>query len=257
MLLVSVVIKFDNWGRMGNRMFQYAFAKVLFNVSEVYHFDGLPNFNIQPNPPTRGLVNPLYLKTFGNNYVDFNKIYTHSGDIVVDSFVQKSKYYLDHRDCIKQLFGVVDHPITNKDKLVVHVRETDYLQVNSFLGYEFYRDLIKDSGYTDIVIVTDNSNCDTVKRLVSEGCKLNTEGFVGTFEHTSDTRGMSDFNVLLQSANIALSQSSYSWWAAFLGNHDNIIFPFKRSCNMWPVNPGEDDADLYFELKNSLKYIKD
>ena len=108
----------------------------------------------------------------------------------------------------------------------------------------------------DITIVTDNSKCDTVQRLVAEGCKLNSEGYVSKFEHTSDTRAMCDFDLLVQSKNIAISQSSFSWWAAFLGNHDKVIFPYKKEGGMWPCTPGIDDVDLFFESPANIKHIQ-
>ena len=147
--------------------------------------------------------------------------------------------------------------IINEDKLVVHIRETDYVGINKFLGYSFYRKLINDSKFTDVVIVTDNSDCDTVKRLVSDGCKVNTEGTVRTFDYVSDQRAMNDFNVLLHSENIAISQSSFSWWAAFLGNHNKVFLPYKINGGMWSLEPGPDDIDLYINRPNSIKYIND
>ena len=103
----------------------------------------------------------------------------------------------------------------SNDHLVVHIRETDYTLINGFLGYDYYKKLITNSGFTNIIIVTDNSTCDTVQRLVAEGCRLNSEGNVNKFEHTSDARAMADFDLLVQSKNIAISQSSFSWWAAW------------------------------------------
>ena len=66
---------------------------------------------------------------------------------------------------------------------------------------------------------------------------------------------MKDFNFMLNSPNLAISQSSFSWWAAFLGFHKHIIFPFNEDINWWPVSPGVDDIDLFFDIDNiSYKY---
>ena len=141
----------------------------------------------------------------------------------------------------------------NKNKLVLHVRETDYVTINAFLGYDFYKKLISDSDFKEFIIVTDNSKSETVQKLIKEdGCTLSTEGVVDTFAVHSDSRAMDDFQTLMYSENIAISQSSFSWWAAFLGNHKNIIFPYKKGLDWWPVEPGKDDIDLYFDLDNLL-----
>jgi len=255
MLLVNVFVEFDPWGRMGNRMFQYAFAHILAKKRNTrLYTNGLPNFNI-PNNIGRAIpVNPLYTRSLGNNFINFSELNTTPRDIVVNSFVQKSEYYIPYRDELRHVFGIRPHTVQD-DKLVVHVRETDYVQINQFLGYDYYRKLIDYSGFKDVVIVTDNSECETVKKLLKDGCKLNTEGTVKDFNITNDARAMNDFDTLLQSDNIAISQSSFSWWAAFLGNHTNIIFPFKENGGQWLLEPGPDDSDLYFESPASVKFV--
>ena len=180
----------------------------------------------------------------------------HEGDIIVDSWVQKSRFYIDYREELKNLFNVKD-TIVNKDKLVLHIRETDYITINAFLGYDYYKKLISDSNFKEVIIVTDNSKSETVRKLIKEdGCTLSTEGVVDTFTVHSDSRAMDDFKTLMYSENIAISQSSFSWWAAFLGNHKKIIFPFKTGVDWWPMDPGKDDIDLYFNIdKITQKYI--
>ena len=258
---MKIAVKYDPYGRMGNRMFQYAFGCVLVNWKflterhnpEFYH-PAIPNFNIHSKECKESLNNPFNTKSFGDHHIDFDFLNTYDGDIVVDSFVQKAKYYLPYRQELIKQFLPNNHMLSN-DHLVVHIRETDYTLINGFLGYDYYKKLITDSGFTNIIIVTDNSTCDTVQRLVAEGCRLNTEGNVNKFEHTSDARAMADFDLLVQSKNIAISQSSFSWWAAFLGNHDKIIFPFKSEGGVWPLHPKEDEIDLYFDLGQSQKFV--
>lgn len=251
---MSIAISYDQWGRMGNRMFQYAFGAILASIknTELIH-DGLPNFNV---PPSTGSLakDLLETKQYGNNYVNVQELIETKKDILINSYVQRVEYYIEHKNFLKQVFKIQEEPI-NQNKLVVHIRETDYTLINSFLGYDFYRQLIMSSGFSDVLIVTDNSTCDTVQKLISEGCKLNSEGNVNKFIHTSDERGMHDFNTLLCSENVAISQSSFSWWAAFLGNHKKIIFPFTKAKNMWPLLPEKDDINLFINSNNSEKFI--
>ena len=244
---MSVKVEFDNWGRIGNRMFQYALGYILSQEKKCEFFhSGLPNFNIQPQ---HGAVsdNALRTRTQGNHFVDTAELIRTDNDIIIDNFVQKARYYTPYRDTLKKVFNCTDRPAINNDKLIVHIRETDYLQINTFLGYDLYKKIIDESGFTKVIIVTDNSNCDTVQRLLSEGCSLNTEGYVDKFNVTSDDRGMFDFLTLLTSSNIAISQSSFSWWAAFLGNHEKIFCPVTQKNSLWPASPGHDDIDLFME----------
>jgi len=255
---MKVIVQYDPAGRMGNRIFQYVFGFILSKLKNCsFYHDSLPNFKIPSNLDKVGsLNNHINTRRYGDQYADIDMLVKHKGDIIIDSWVQKSRFYIDYREELKNLFNVKD-TIVNKDKLVLHIRETDYVTINAFLGYDYYKKLISDSNFKEIIIVTDNSKSETVQRLIKEdGCTLSTEGVVDTFTVHSDSRAMDDFKTLMYSENIAISQSSFSWWAAFLGNHKKIIFPFKTGLDWWPIDPGKDDIDLYFNIdKITQKYI--
>jgi len=255
---MKVIVKYDPAGRMGNRMFQYTFGYILSKLKNCsFYHDSLPNFKISSNLEGVGnLNNHINTRSYGDQYADIDMLVNHEGDVVVDSFVQKSRFYIDYREELKSLFKVKD-TIVNKNKLVLHIRETDYVTINAFLGYDYYKKLISDSNFKDVLIVTDNPKSNTVQKLIKEdGCTLSTDGIVNTFMVHSDSRAMDDFKTLMYSENIAISQSSFSWWAAFLGNHKKIIFPFKTGLDWWSVDPGKDDIDLYFNIdKITQKYI--
>ena len=254
---MSVFIQYDEWGRMGNRMFQLAFGYILAKQKGVklYH-TGLPNFEISPSVSGVTPVDPIYTRSYGDNYVDMCELLETNRDIVVNSFVQKTEYYIPYKQELKTFFNI--RPFTiNKDKLIIHIRETDYKMINQFLGYDVYKHIIDKSGFKTVTIITDNSECETVKKLLAIGCKLNSEGVVKEFNTTSDARAMNDFDTLLQSANIALSQSSFSWWAAFLGEHDKIIFPSVWGKGQWKTSPGKDDVNLWLNDNNCIRYYID
>lgn len=254
---MSIIINYDEWGRMGNRMFQFAFGYILSQQTgkPLFH-QGIPNFNIAPNETQNvNLTNAIYTKSFGNNYVDLDLLKNTDKPIVINSFLQKQEYYIPFRSLLQNVFNIFNDVEINSESLVLHIRETDYNQINCFLGYEFYKKMLNNLNYKKVIIVTDNSNCETVQTLLKEGCELNTTGYVDKFTHISDKRAMIDFNTLLKSQNIGLSQSSFSWWAAFLGNHKNIYFPLVNK--MWKTAPGKDDIDLYFDLGNSIPFYYD
>ena len=264
MLLVSVIVRYDEWGRMGNRMFQYAFGYILAKQRGVKLFaPALPNFGITETPfyhfkCADGTSNDkrIYTRSFGSQRADWSALLAAPAEttIIVDSYLQRAEYYVNHQEELRQVFSIVKVEPKNTDALVVHVRETDYKDMGLFLGYDFYKQAIKDSGFSKIILITDNSQCETVQKLIADGCLLHTEGYVNKFTHACDERGIMDFICLLQSANILLSQSSFSWWAAFLGNHEKVVFPYKESGGMWKCNPGPEDIDLFINAPNFLKY---
>ena len=197
---MNVIVQYNPDGRMGNRMFQYAFGYILAKKGkkELIH-DELPNFGIPSNSGQVRAHEPV-IRTFqewGEQNADMDLLLDHKGSIVVNSLVQKSRYYTDYRHILREVFSIKTQETINKDSLLVHVRETDYTQINNFLGYNFYRAMIDDSGFTDVKIITDNSNCDTVKKLVSDGCTLVSEGYVDKFGHHSNQRSINDFRTYI------------------------------------------------------------
>jgi hypothetical protein len=252
----NIFVEFDPYGRMGNRMFQYALGYVLAKQANKPLFsDKLPNFGIESNLKTVPTQNTYRTRSFGNNYIDIDFIIKTRDNVIIDSFAQRAEYFLPHRNIIKKIFNCENLPQTiNHEKLVLHIRETDYVLINSFLGYANYKKLIDESNFTDVIIVTDNSKCETVQRLIADGCTLSSEGHVNTFTHTCDRRGMNDFKTLLLSENIAISQSTFAWWAAFLGVHKNVFLPVGDK-TMWKETPLQDDIDLYFESPEVKKIV--
>ena len=223
---MSVTVQYDPSARLGNRMFQLAFGYLLAQErqDEFYHH-GLSLFGVLPSfgdPATNSVLNT---RSYGDHFVPYTKLVEFDGDIVVDSFLQQARYYTPHREELQKLFNIKVRPPTKTDELALHVRETDYTQIGCCLSYEAYRKLIDSSGCSNVVIATDNSECDTVKRLVQDGCTLYTSGYVDKFTTTPDMRGIMDFTFLRCSSNLALSHSSFSWWAAFLNDHEQILFP--------------------------------
>lgn len=253
---MSVKVYYDPYNRVGNRLFQYSFARILANLKqEPFICDEIPDFNISAQSAIFNDTDKITTRSYGLNYIDLQALIDIKKDILIDSYVQNSSYYVDYRHQIIQWLGIPTTQAVNKDKLIVHVRETDYKDLNFFLGYDFYKKAIDKLGYTDNIIVTDNSKCETVQKLLSDGCKLSTEGYIDTFSATWQPRDRADFNTLLTSENILISQSSYSWWAAFLGNHKNIFFPYCESCGIWKINPAQDDINLFFDYGYSEKII--
>jgi len=241
---------------MGNRMFQYAFGLIISNIrGDNFYHDGLPNFNINKSV---GLVSRDAVRTssFGYNYVDVDFLLKTEKDIIIDSTLQNIKYYEKHRELLKTAFAIQSNKLNNSDTLVIHLRETDYLQTKNFLGTEAYISIITKLNYKKYCIVTDNANCNTVQELLKLGCIVRSQGKVDKFSHTADNQGMNDFFFLLNSNNIFLSQSSFSWWPAFLGEHENVYFPFSSNKKLnWPHLPEKDDINLFFDFNNSKKFI--
>ena len=247
---MRVIVQYDPAGRLGNRMFQYAYGYILskkYNC-ELLCNEPLPNFNIDVTPVNNINSNIIKTRDFGDQSFCASHLTNFNGDIVVNSYLQRSEYYVDHREDLRKLFGIKELDMINQDSLVLHIRETDYKQIGVFLGYSFYKKIIDHYNFKEVKIVTDNPYSECVKQLVSDGCQLLSNTAVTQFMTHGDKNAMADFKTLLYSENVSISQSSFSWWAAFLGYHKKIIFPYKKDLSWWKVEPNEDDIDLYFDI---------
>jgi hypothetical protein len=262
----KVIVKYDEWGRMGNRMFQYTFGKILANNKQCeFYCDSLPNFHFTKLENSPKLItqinNPLYIKEkYGNNYVNYDELLNHDGDIIVNSFLQKSEYYIPYLDKIRLWFRIglpFDTPVKlpEKDEVVMHIRETDYKNLGILLNINYYSNLIYNTN-KKVTIVTDNCNSELVQNFKNR-CNIFSNEPINSFNTTSTDKSMLDFIYMLYADTLILSQSTFSWWAAFLGEHSEIYFPVNSTNNkgMWKLNPNKDDIDLYIPNKNFIKVI--
>lgn len=253
MLLVipdPVIVQYDPASRTGNRMFMYAFGLTLAlrRGSSFFH-DAIPEMNIPCKSWSKAAnIAPIkgeYLCTrwMGDHHVDPG-IWSYQGPIIVNSFLQKKSYFIEHQQFLRNRFTMVPGTSINGDKLIAHYRGTDYHSIGCHLDYSTYRKSIDASGFSNVTIVTDDPKAETVQKLIADGCQLSADTAKG------------DLNLLLNSENILISHSSYSWWAAFLGNHKKVIIPFMHNRKtMWPINPGKDDIDLVLDMPEWVKYV--
>jgi hypothetical protein len=59
---------------------------------------------------------------------------------------------------------------------------------------------------------------------------------------------------MLNSNLLLISQSTFSWWAAFLGSQEQVYVPYSKiDKGMWKITPEMDDVDL---IPSNNKFIK-
>ena len=126
-------------------------------------------------------------------------------------------------------------PIMHDEKTVsIHVRRGDYLELSDFhptCEVSYYDDAMKNfEGYTPLVFSDDVALC---KENLSHHHPIFVEG--------------NDLNVDMCLMSMCdghiISNSSFSWWAAWLGNKKNVVAP-----KTWfgPAGP-QDWEDIYCE----------
>lgn len=260
---MSILVKYDPSGRMGNRMFQYAFGKILaLKKNQLFFAEHLPNFtntfdgdHSKHTPPDYTFINPLHTRQkYGNHYVNMNELIHYQNDIIIDSFLQKYYYYIDHKYDIKQWFNlnITNNIIPKPNELVIHIREGDYNLLKTAIPYEYYIKTIKTLGFKTNTIITDECTSPTIQHLKNEGCQILSTKIVESFRTTCNNFEILDFYYMLKAKHLLISHSTFSWWAAFLGEQEHIFYPDVDN-SMWKKQPNQDDIDLFIPNSNYIK----
>lgn len=134
-------------------------------------------------------------------------------NLLLDGYFQSSKYFQDCKEEIKNLFVLPDVSAPADGTVGVHFRRGDYLSmpdIHPVSSPEWYEEAIQDTGLKNIIACTEPGDVPYV------------EGLGYTVNQGSD---LEDLVLLSKCDALVMSNSSYSWWAAFLGNHKRVIAP--------------------------------
>lgn len=230
-------------GGLGNQLFQWAFSKNLSILNNEKFFLDISFYKNQINVTSRAFSLSLFpniefdifdensLKTFDVIYDDFSikKIDVNKNkNYYLDGYWQSEKNFVESSEIIKKELSP-NNTIGNQLKKILpkgtnvslHIRRTDYLSSNGFhpvLPIEFYNKSLDLIGtYDNVIIFSDDI----------EWCEKNL-----TFKNSTFIKNLSDVeNIWLMSMcnhNI-IANSSFSWWGAWLNNHNNkkVIAPKK------------------------------
>jgi len=251
-------------GRLGNQMFQYAALKsqalrlnvgcYLPNHTAIKPdgcFDYTNNKWIQYELDLHKCFKisaPLLNKTENNLYIenDFlyeNRILEVLDNTAIEGYFQSYKYFDDYKDEILKEFTFKDE-ILNKCKLeiskytnpvAIHIRRGDQVGLHSMwnVSLEYIQSALEqfsDEEYTFLIFSDDIKWC---KKIFPEGVVF-----------MEDNNQYEDLCLMSLCNHNVISNSSYSWWAAYLNQFKNkkVVVP-----SNWFI-PAKPLTDLY--LKN-------
>jgi hypothetical protein len=165
--------------------------------------------------------------------------------IILDGYFQRKKFFVPYRDQIKQWFDPIKYNVP-KDQVAVHVRLGDCLQPNLRIvlnPLQYYIEALNSLKFTKVVICTDSPNDkEYIEPLVK---KYDATLFAGTEKQT--------ISFLAAHNNLILSQGTFSFWASFLCDGENIVNEIQKTgYNSLQMR---DKIDLLLDGPN-YKYIK-
>ncbi len=237
-------------GRFGNQLFQYAIGRIISKEKQQYLLvdsnstsPEFKNFDLNSHEEKYSLIseqNPIVIDGFK---IDYNQILNHNGKVILHGYFQDYENILHYKDYIKSLYQFEKKKnLYNEEFIGVHIRLTDYLDFQNSLDFDYYIDVIKDSNKTP-VIYTDDPNNESILQIQKQfNCGVVSNSCWGDFVELSSYK------------NICISQSSYSWWAAWLSNAEVIYYP-RTSKRYWQHRGDGNDINLIVTDESRYIYV--
>lgn len=148
---------------------------------------------------------------------------------IPDVYVQGEKYWKTYAEYVKQHFS---EGIEKNDKVAIHIRRGDYLKVQHFHvnlweTTDYYQKalaLFPEDKF--IVFCRDNQGWEQDKED-REWCRQHLTPMLGDRFELPDKYNTEtdDMNLMASCKSIIMANSSFSWWAAYLGEHEKVICP--------------------------------
>lgn len=221
--MVSVELR----GRLGNQLFQYSICRILadklncdFSIPPEWLGKTLFETSMGKSPYVRSSV------VFDEKINKFNpEVFNIKPDTHLFGFWQSEKYFVGYENQIREWLKLEkpDSEYIKKEYCTIHFRAQDgYLRENWVLPPEYFesaKNYFRNNVNKDIkfVIVTDNP-------------QLSKRYFPQDIIISNDMK--KDLSILTHSKNKIISNSSFSWWAAWLGlPHSNLVVAPNRWIN--------------------------
>jgi hypothetical protein len=173
--------------------------------------------------------------------VDYEKVCQHKGGIYLSGFFQDYENFRPYKEYIKKVYSFPkNNDLYNDELIAVHVRLGEYLRDDFHLPMEYYIDVVKESKKVPI-LYTDSPNAEYIKELSTVlNCQVR-----------SNSEWL-DFVEIASYKTIAMSQSSYSWWSAWLSDAQTVYYPY-TSKRYWQHR--NDGDDINFVVTDENRFI--
>lgn len=133
--------------------------------------------------------------------------------MIPDIYVQDYTYFDEYRDEIRKLYG---DGIGKIDKIAIHVRRGDYIDNPFYVDLskiDYYRRAINEFPNEKFIVLSDDVAFCKKYFMEIDKCEF------------SLGDELEDLNMMASCKGIIMSNSSFSWWAAYLSNAKVVIAP--------------------------------
>jgi hypothetical protein len=157
--------------------------------------------------------------------------------IILNGFFQRSEYYIPHKEKIRSWFEIEPTFWPEPGDIAIHIRRDDFIKWESRIKLDFYTDLLKELNYDRLFIFGD------IDEDVRKHFKEKNPIYATTESAAKDMRTMQCFDTFIR------SNSTLSWWSAFLSNAKKIYCPVTKH------GYGSIIKRINFVIKNDDRYV--
>ena len=159
-------------------------------------------------------------------------------------------FRIQQNSYVKEESGLLLNPQEND--LVISLRLDDFAKqfTERLLTFDYFRIILENRKFSNVYIVTNPYSIEDpeLKQYILEFSEYNPI-VVRCFEPVQAMAFVSRFS------NIAISQSTYSWWAAYLSEAKNIYFPIPKTGTFSLVDENFKGIDLRI-ISPEYKYVE-
>lgn len=204
-------IAVDLFGRMGNQLFQYFFGYALARRHQKNILYKFSDCRIrQLSLPINEITNTRNYKKQQEKGFHFQNI-TVVNKTLYTGYWQSERYFKEYKKDILELMNI---PMIDPESVSLHVRRGDYLKLANYhptQSVDYYLKAAEKFKDNKIKVFSDDI----------EWCQLN---FPADWEYSVGNDAITDFKSMASCQYHIISNSSYSWWAAWL-NGQKVIAP--------------------------------
>lgn len=236
------MITVDLYGRTGNNMFQIAAAIAVakrlgtqpYYVGDDSHLNGLKLKGISK-------IQKKCSKSFVEKMFNYdNSIEALTDNTHLDGYFQSEKYFLPAEDEVRRCFSFDTNTVESAKKIhdgkykcffdgnlntAIHIRRTDYLKypdVYPQYGLDYYDTCLAKMGDIGRILVfsDDIGWCRNI--------------FNGRDYTMVELPPLPSMYLMSKCKNVIMANSSFSWWASWLGRAEKVFYPQNWFGNRWP-----------------------
>jgi|TARA_R110000824_G_C15051956_1_gene661534 hypothetical protein len=257
-------------GRLGNNLFQYSLGRTLaekmgyqLQASSIEGFSGTET-TVEGKTVTE---NPIQ---FYNQFLEMDGKHISIDDVTKikdrhivlggNGFFQRYEYYKPYKERIRKWFDIENLDVgQTEEDVVIHLRMGDCItgfvphRDPYIMPFEYYETILLSSPFKNLYICSDPETLDHPIFLE----------YMKKFEKYSPVllkgNTIEDFRAVKSFNKIIMSQSTFSWWAAFLSNASEIFVPVPAAerhplGDEWSLaSPG---VALFVDDESRYKYVK-